>query len=382
MKKFSAAFLSAISLVALATGCSSTEILEEGPALQTGAITFGTTNVAKASRAHVTGTVTNMNFDEFYVYGAYQIPTTTELVNVFSGVKVFCTLDATKGNTGATWTYTDGGLRYWVPGANYSFYGFSCGNGADLDANGRPENAEFQDGILTLSGYQCTDAHQHDLIFASAENESRGKIGDQSMTPETATSVNMQFKHILTRLKFSFLCETPGNGYEIIIKNAYINGMYTKANFTSNGTWGAHSEDAVRVNLAFEDGQEGNVPEDVDGATPLACNPIFVIPNKYEKPAEDGTKQKVSLVFDMQVRYNGKNVLGRTVEATWTPDWAQGQSLNNVVKINFKDAAGLQPITFTASIAPASGPSTDDGWTEGTGGLGTMVFTPMATVND
>lgn len=381
MKKLSLALLSAVSLVALTTGCSSSEVIEEGPALQTGAITFGATNVAKASRAQLANNevLTNTNFSDFYVYGAYKVPNSTNssIVNIFSGVEVF----KKDGN----WMYTDGGNRYWIPGATYNFYGFSCANGADVDeTTHRPKNATFEDGILTITNLECTDAHQHDLVFAAAKNEVRGNFGDQSMDAATATAVNLKFKHILTRLKFSFLCSTPGADYDIIISKAYITGMYTKADYTSNEVWMNLEQDGEVVNLKFKGGiTEGNVPEDVAGAEPLECNSIFVVPNKYEKPTGENEKQKVSLVFTMQVKYKGEDVLGRTVEATWTPDWEQGESLNNIVKIDFKDATGLQPIRFSASIATADPdvPTTSDGWVIGTGGIGTMVFSSEAEVN-
>lgn len=347
MKKFATMLLSA-GILGLAAGCSS-DIIEEGPVEHTGAIAFGTTNVSKDSRAVLADgeALTSTNLTEFYVYGRYTSEN-GQKIDVFTGEKTEKVSDK--------WVY-GGGLRYWIPGRPYNFYAFSCGNVADLDdETHRPKYAEFGETGLEFKGYSC---HNHDLVLAEA-TASRDK--------DDATPVNLQFKHILTRLKFSFNCQTPSSDYTIELSNVKLRGQYKTADFVG-AKWTNHSEESDNVSLDIDN--TSNVIPSEEGKF-LACKPLFVIPNKY---AED-TKH-VILSFTMTIKYGTEIILTRDVEATWTPDWLQGHSMNNLVKINFQDATGLKPIEFTAEVVKGEA-GEEDGWTEAEGGLKDITFTPQA----
>lgn len=370
MKKFSVAFLSAITLVALTTGCSSTEILEEGPALQTGAITFGTTNVAKASRAgnEVKGTLSNDEFDNFYVFGTYN---TSQLgtVNLFTG-------EAVSKQESGEWTYED--TRYWLPDATYNFYGYSCGNQGEINQEtGKPANAMLTNGVLQIKDYKLHASH--DLIYAQAIGLSGKEYSDNPK------KVDMQFRHILTRLKFSFHGEVPSDEYTMKVTNIKLSGLLNEA--TYDGTWwGEYSETKTSLDIETENG--GSIVP-CTGTDNLACVPVFVLPNQKYKEANNESNI-VQLIFTMVIERdvveNGetvtKPVLTRTVAASWNPDWAQGKSLNNVIGINFKDATGLKPIEFSASIVKPDGDNDNDTWVDSDGGLTGLKFTPMTEVQD
>ena len=350
MKKFSTMLLS-VGIMAIAAGCSS-DVIEEGPAEHTGAIAFGTTNVSKDSRAQLADgeSMTTSNLTEFYVYGNYT-SNNGQVINVFTGEK-------TLKDNNDKWSY-DGGLRYWVPGLTYNFYAFSCGNTADIDGEtGRPTYTVFSNNGLEFKGYEC---HNHDLVLAEAEGETRAK--------DETTPVHLKFKHILTRLKFSFNCITPGDEYTIELSAVKLRGQYKTADFDGE-KWTNHSEKSDNVVLGI-DGESNVIPSEENEY--LACKPVFVIPNKYA----DNTKD-VILSFTMTIKYRNEVILERAVEATWTPNWLQGHSMNNVVKINFQDATGLKPIEFTAEVVKGEN-NEEDGWTEAEGGLKDITFTPQAT---
>lgn len=352
MKKISTLLLSA-GVLAM-TGCTSSEILEEGAPELRGAISFGTTNVGKPSRTAVQGTVGNSNFDEFYVYGSY-VTSAAGRINVFTG-------EQTLKQSDGSWKYS-GADRYWLPGASYTFRAFSCGNSGSIDqVTGKPDNARFVDGELNISGY--TIHTNHDLIYA----KSGAYEGKESGNPIVA----LEFKHILTRLKFSFTCETPGSQYVIDVRDIKLNGLYNKADYDgANLKWINHSENTTAVDLSAS---ASEIPSD----KALECSPIFVIPNAYVKV---GDKNPVQLIFTMVVSYmNGTKkepLLTRTVAASWIPNWEQGKSLNNVINIKFADATGLEPIRFSASIVPEQDPD-NDGWEEANGGLTGITFAPSA----
>lgn len=350
MKKISTLFLSA-GVLAM-TGCTSSEILEEAAPELRGAISFGTTNVSKPSRAALDGGVSlsNTTLAEFYVCGSYK--TAAEgLKTVFNNVK-------TEKKEDGTWQYV-GGDRFWVPEAMYTFAAFSCSNSYDPNNAGLPTFAFYENGILNFKEYVC---HNHDLVYAYTDAIEGKETGNQT--------VNLQFKHILTRLKFSFECTAPGSDYKIELSEVKLSGMINSADYNGEThVWGNHKvfNDQVAVeSLSSVDGT--NTVPDNTGVTDeknkkyLEYTPIFVIPNKYAE------KNVVNLTFKMTVKYNAEKILERDVIATWTPDWEQGKSMNNIVSINFEDASGLEPIRFSASVVGDSGAEAD-GWVPADGGL-------------
>lgn len=362
MKKFSAAFLSAATLVALTTACSSSEILEEGPALQTGAISFGTTNIANASRAAVTGTLSNDNFSTFFVFGSYNT-SALGTVTIFSGDQV------TKQANG-DWTYSD--TRYWLPEATYNFYAYSCGNsGENSSTNATP----VLDGKLRLENFKMHGTH--DLIYAEATGISGA---DNSQNPQ---KVNMEFRHILTRVKFSFHGNVPGNDYKMRISDVKLENLLNEATYDGE-FWDKYNKKDGELAISFS-GTDNLVP--VTGTDNLECIPVFVIPNqRYIENYNDNNY--VDLIFTMVIERDvvkdgvttTEPVLTRTVKAQWEPNWAQGKSLNNVINIKFNEATGLKPIEFSASIVKPT--DKDDTWIDEEGGLSNITFNPITEVGN
>lgn len=354
MKKISTLLLSA-GVLAM-TGCTSSEILEEGAPELRGAISFGTTNVSKPSRAALDGgvSVSNDNLSDFYVYGSYTKKQGS--INVFNGVK---TTKTTNAQTGAIeWKY-DGGDRFWVPEAIYTFAAFSCSNFDDSNNAGVPAYAEYKDGVLGFKDYEC---HNHDLVYAYTDAIEGKETGNQT--------VNLQFKHILTRLKFSFECKTPSSDYTIELSDVKLSGMINSADFNGGSRkWENHVTNNTQVAVeALSTVGTSNVVPDNTGVTDennkkyLEYTPIFVIPNTY------AAKNVVNLTFKMTVKHETETILYRNVVATWVPKWEQGKSMNNIVSINFQSALGLEPIRFSAEVVGDENAEAD-GWLSDKGGL-------------
>lgn len=307
MKKISTLLFSA-GLLAFAAGCTSSEIIDEGAPELRGAISFGTTNVSKPSRAALDGgvSVSNTNLTDFYVYGSYT--KSQGSINVFNGVKTTKTTNAQPGAN--EWKY-DGGDRFWVPGATYTFAAFSCSNFDDANNAGVPAYAEYKDGVLGFKDYVC---HNHDLVYAYTDAIEGKETGNQA--------VNLQFKHILTRLKFSFECKTPGSDYTIELSEVKLSGMINSADFNGGSRkWENHVTNNTQV--AVEDlsivGTSNVVPDNTgvdaeDQKTYLEYTPIFVIPNTYAE------KNVVNLTFKMTVKHETETILDRNVIATWVPN--------------------------------------------------------------
>ncbi|MDE5744412.1 MAG: fimbrillin family protein [Paramuribaculum sp.] len=348
-------FVSVAILTAL-TGCSSTDVIDDVKKSDTARIGFST-YMNKNSRA-----MDNTNFANFFVYGTYTVGTSSQPVQVFMGDRV------TKGSTGA-WTYTND--RYWNPQGSYDFYAYSCENAPlTVAISGHPGmNGRY----LNLLDFMVTADHcTHDLVYAYALNESRQAHVDGTVSQP----VSLAFKHILTRLKFTFKSEIPGDNYTVKISNVKVVNYYNSANFLgSTREWTAHARvasagEAPELPLTLPSG--GVIQKPVGGKAQrdaVSTDAVFMIPYSY-------LDANVSLEFDFDMQApdsNGqlKDVMGSHITATWQPTWLKGYSVNNVITLN-GSATGMDPIRFTASILPETG-AAEDGWIV-SGSTGNFVF--------
>lgn len=315
-------------------GCTSSNVIDDALLSEVNRIGFET-NVSKNSRA-----MTNSSFTRFYVYASYTLPTQAQPVNVFTGDVV------TKD--GENWTYS--GDRYWVPDATYDFYAYSCEN-QQMNPNVTGQ-AAFSGKVLQLNDFTISGEHQHDLLFASSTGQKRASDG-------SSTPVALKFSHLLTRVIFTFKSTYP-SGYTVLVSNPRLVNFRDRGDF--NGSeWENVERSANDLELAIKLGAK-EVDITSDNAT---TSPIYMIPFAY-KSAD------VTLEFDVHVQKDGKDVLGRTISATWRPAWAQGHSLNNVITIT-GGHTGLDPIRFTAEIGKDDG-ADEDGWNSENGQLNGMVF--------
>lgn len=333
MKK---SFLFLAVCAAALTACTSEEVIEEG--VQSNAIGFQQI-VNKPSR----GLDAENPLTAFYVFGYYtQEGFSADPVTIFSGDKVTKTGDA-------TWGYDN--ARYWVPGATYKFFAYSCeNNNGPLNeeaANGTASMTHDANGYPTvkIADYICNNDHQHDLVFAKND---AGIVGKE----ESNAKVALTFSHLLTKLKVKFVSKFP-NDYKLNISNVQISNIYTKATYSlaysattpsGNATW-TTSEDAEYV-LNVKDGSNmvasaeipavGDTPK-VDAVNAETAE-AYVLPHKYTQ-----TAVQVSFKVDF---VNGDNVMmSRVFTGSWTPDWQAGYSYLYTINVTGENAS-LEKIEF------------------------------------
>lgn len=333
------------------SACTSSEVIEEG--VQSNAIGFQQV-VGKESRALTSGE--SGNFNKFYVYSYYTQPdATNNPVSVFDGEEV--TL-----NNGA-WGYEN--TRYWVPGATYRFYAYSC-------QNATPENAEAglnleggtkEQRALKITGY-TTHSH-HDLVFATNDG---GIVGEEK--EKGNSKVALTFKHILTKINVVFDSEFAP-GYDIEVSNVSVQNIYDKANYNPYGTptWSSAtrtSTDATnptKIALALLTGKNIASAADPTDAASVEVEAItedgYVIPHEY-------STSLVKLVFTINVKQGNDVMFSRTLTGQWSPNWDEGKAYTYNVKIN-GTAAELDPIVFETS-------QVIDGWGAGDASKVNMTF--------
>lgn len=355
------AFLLAASALAF-SACTSEEVIDVG--VQSNPIGFENA-VLKQSRAGdqaLPGDLTNDSFDKFLVYGYYTLTDqTNNPIQVFSGEAV------TKRSDG-TWGYTN--TRYWVPGANYNFFAYSCADIA-LDNTygtvGLGLNVSQSERQMTISNFRCDVSHNHDLIVAQARNLIGKPITEENQTPNT--NVALKFEHVLTKIDAIFTSEFSGE-YDVVIKDVKIVNFRNIGSFSSNNTkWTAERETnstgaivPASIQLSFPNGEgvanaaynDGTL---VRGEKKAKTRSVYMIPYSY-------SQNDVQIIFSLDL-YKGEEhipanlVMGRTMTGTWGPNWEAGKYYTYNIRLT-GTAANLQPIVFETSQDMNL-----DGWSSG-----------------
>lgn len=328
--------LAAAGMMALGA-CSSSTVIDDDLHSPANRIGFDT-SVSRNSRA-----VSNSNFRTFFVYGTYTVPTQSSPITVFTG-------DAVTKSDAGVWSYS--GERFWVPEGSYDFYAYSCENEA-VKENVSGTSA-LNGRVFNLNGFHSNATHQHDLLFAKETGVSRA-----SRPGQTSPAVALQFRHLLTRVVFSFRSQFP-EGHTVTVSNPRLENFRDRGDFRgATETWENvdRSGTDVRMNLTLSPSTA-----DITSATATTAA-VYMVPFAY-------AQANVRLIFDVNVTKGSTKLLGRTITATWQPDWKGGHSLNNVITVT-GGSSGLDPIRFSATIAGG-----DDGsdWTSENGNLHGIHF--------
>lgn len=319
-------------------GCTKTEVTEVSDSR---AISFSN---------HVTNAVKSIDklgdLTTFYVYGAH-----TDGQEVFSG-------DAVSLSNGE-WTYNP--TRYWDE--TKSAYKFAAYTDNNKTVN-NPENVEFtySSGHLKITDYTVnnTPTDGSDLLYAVGYDGS-----DYVFDGPARSEVQLEFKHILSKVTFNFSKAADLNGVEIEVSDITINA-FNQGTFTGNtpstgsqyalNCWATSGQksgiafDNFRLTGNATDETSKNIqtrvflPQDLE--TPTAYNIVFTI--KYSNTInDDGT---IDNTQKNQIKDFTCTIAG-TEDGKWNP----GYSYTYTAEINSTNLEGLYPIVFTVD---------HDGWDE------------------
>lgn len=312
-------FMLAAGALALSS-CSETEVIEQG--VQSNAIGF-TNHVGKGTRA-----ITNDDFKQFFVYGSYTKSPSNTPVIVFSGQEV------NKGTDG--WTYSP--VRNWIPGATYTFAAYATDNGATLPGKDARANygTEGNACYLNLANVEIDGAenHQVDIVYA--------KTGTYTGKESGNSEVALEFKHILSRLDFTFQSALPKD-FKAVISKAHLVSVRNIGLFNGEDLLWENVDrtvavkDVPEIQLSITDGE-------LTGEKNVTTGYAYVIPFNY-------TVKNVGIKFNITITDSQNNVItdNKEVSAYWAPKWAKNNTYSYKVIIN-GSAAGLEPIKFTGSV--------------------------------
>ena len=312
----------AVTAIALAA-CTKTETtgVSEGNLIK-----FDNAFVGNVTKADVSGT----KLSAFWVYGQYE--NSGNYVTVFNNTKV------SGGTADGSSIWTPEETAYWINGKNYVFAAYSDGNNI-LNSGVLFTPAEKK---LSISNYTVGD---NDLVAATTTAD--------NVTASTQTSVSLSFKHLLSKVRFTFTT-SMADSYTMAVEGLTFSAVKTSCSvdFTDNqvGAWSGDTGDYSYDSISdFASETEAFVEE-------------YVIPqnNKTLKASftvivSDESGEIARKPFnDISLAYSGSE--SGTTQNTWTP----GFSYNYTAEINLDNIIDdAKPITFTVTSVPDFNPATD-----------------------
>lgn len=253
--------------------------------------------------------ITTASLSKFYVFGDYDEGTSV----AFSNTEVI-------GSQGGT--YTPVNPAYWQTGKTYEFGAYSNGN-ASLTAS-------FSNGALTITGYSVDDAK--DLIAATASEIAAPVAGGDKSVPLT-------FKHLLSKVKFTFSTTAVPEAFRMEVSNLTFKGIKTAAtcvfsNNTISTMWTGTEGDYTIATLGDYAVTDGSA----------STEDILVIPQ---------SNTDIEASFTVTIYDENTNEVIATNDFTASLDcteWVEGYVYNYTATINPDKVDGnLKPITFTVT---------------------------------
>lgn len=292
-----------VAAIALAS-CTQNEVVEVAESRAIGFDAFVNNNT-KAVTDITKGTLT-----KFYVFGDYDggasvAFSNTEVTGVEDGV------------------YTPVNPAYWQAEKTYEFGAYSNGN-----AGLAKEDVTFSNGTLTISKYSVNNAN--DLIAATASDIDAPAAGKDQ-------SVSLTFKHLLSKVKFTFSTNAVPESFRMEVSNLKFTGIKTNATCVFSGN--AITTDWTGTDGEYSIGTLGDYA--VEGGS-ASTEDILVIPQ---------ANTAITATFTVTIYDQKTNVQVATNDFTASlncTEWVEGYVYNYTATINPDKVDGkMKPITFT-----------------------------------
>ena len=330
MKKI---FIAAMALAAVAA-CNKSEIVSVS---EGNAIAFDNAFVDNATKSVNDPSYTNDKmFTDFAVYGF------VEGAELFNGVRV--SKDITNTDLKKDWKYS--GTQYWIAGAKYNFAAV-----APMTKGGWKDAVANKDGVT----FTFTNDGSTDLLYAQTP-EIEGKISGN-------TAVEFTFRHILSKVKFSFENAYNATNATIRVKDIVITNPHKTANVVlDNATaWSNHAaanDFTLSFGMATDDESTKDAKENVEvayayGKVYESQNECFLIPS---------TSYDYDVTFTVELLVSNQVVAtyDHAVTATFAPAPGTCYDIKAVINAeNIDPNHAQEPIEFTVSTLPGWGDATE-----------------------
>ena len=332
MKKL---FLVALAAVGLASCVQNEELAVAGGDV---AIAFGDSYVHNATKADPT--------------------TTTETIEGFDvwafmdevGGTVLADEDVTK--SGGAWGYAN--IQYWAPNHTYYFAALSPMNSANITSKtlAAGEEAKLGLGEIAFTNVAGTE----DLLYAKEKAATPATLSE--LTAQGMDAVEMQFQHLLSKVKFTFKNGFTTDNMSVIVKNV-------RMSVPKSGTIDLAVADYTK---GWELGTESLTLQfgDVANTLTFTDKSASTVDTRFTIPA--ASTQEYTVTFDVEVKAGTVSAYAELNKTATIKGYAleMGKAYNFVAEINAA-SFGLQPIEFTAEVD-----EWDDGW-NGNAANGTAI---------
>ena len=322
MKKIFVAMLA----LAAATACSNDELVS----VNQEAIGFDNAFINNSVRSVSDPSYSNTNlFTDFAVYGF------VEGATLFDGTTVSKDIDNDKLSSEWKYEYT----QYWIAGANYNFH-------AVAPATGWTKTAASKDGV-TL---EFTNNGTTDLLYALTAQQGKAEGNAQ---------VAFDFRHILSKVKFSFENAYNATNATIKVKNIAITNAYASGTVVlgANTNWTGTGSTTLNFGMATDAEETADVKENVEiayahGKIYESQNELLLIPG-----AVTGD-YNVTFTVDLLVGGTLVKTYNHKATVAFAPVAGYSYDIKAIINAeNIDPAHEQEPIEFTVNTLP--------GWTTG-----------------
>ena len=310
-----------LAVAATLVSCAKEDVVREAARE---AIGFDNAFVENSTRSVETPGYSSSNlFNDFAVYGF------VEGAPLFNGTKV--------ANTGinttelkSEWKYA--GTQYWIACAKYNFYAVAPYTGDwAVKADTTPASTG---AVITFTNENGTQ----DLLYS-------GIVAQEGKASGNA-AVAFNFKHILSKVKFTFENNYNASNASIRVKNINITNAYKNGEATlgvSAATWTASDD----VNINFGDVALDNVDTTDEAYTFGTARESY-----YERLLIPGNKPW-KITFSVDLLVSGKLIKTYSHTATATVNFEAGKSYDfktSITAANIDPNNEQEPIEFTATM--------------------------------
>ena len=269
-------------------------------------------------------------FSDFAVYGF------VEGAVLFDGTQV--SKDITNGDLKSDWKYA--GTQYWIAGAKYNFNAVAPKTGGGWTKTGATKDA------TTLS---FTNDGETDLLYAYATAEGKA---------ESNNAVAFTFRHVLSKVKFTFKNDYNATNATIRVKNVKITDAYKTGSVVLSdvSTW---SSQAGTLELAFGNAAvtSANTEEAFGYSKSVeSYNELLLIPGAGPTVVDGKKTYTVTFTVDLLVSGTLVKSYTHTINAAFTPEAGNSYNLTATINAENIDPEHKQePIEFTVNTLPGWG---------------------------
>lgn len=324
MKKI---FIAVLALAAVAA-CNKAEVVEQSAA---NAIAFDNAFVDNAVKSVVDPSITNATLEDFAVFGF------VEGAVLFDGTTVNKTINNTELESG--WKYE--GTQYWIAGAQYNF------NAVAPKTAGNWTKTTATPAATTLS---FTNNGTTDLLYATAAQE--GQVSGNE-------TVSFSFRHVLSKVKFSFENGYNATNATIKVKDIVITNPYKTANvvLTDETAWAGHAAaDGFTLAFGMATDDEATTATKENAEVAYAFRKVYESQNELFLIPSASYDYTVTFTVELLVSDTVVATYNHEVTATFAPAAGNSYDIKAVINAeNIDPNHAQEPIEFTVSTLPGWG---------------------------